>query len=76
MKTFRQLQSWKQTAKKNVAKLSPEEAKAIIADKTKAGPGIGHPKMRELTGGLSSQSIDMFVLRHLGIKAGYIKNKT
>lgn len=68
------MQAWKKTAHQNISKMTPEEAKETLASHRKHGVGIGDPTIRKITGGFSSQSIDMHVLRKLGIKAGYIKN--
>lgn len=35
---------------------------------------IGDPGIRYLTGGFSSQTLDMMVIRKLGIRAGIVKN--
>lgn len=66
---------WIRTLAQKVARLTPEQARQILADHAKRGPHLGDPAYKELTGGFSSQAIDGTVSRKLGIKAGYINRK-
>lgn len=69
--------NWRKTANANIRKLPVERAKEIVAAHSRIGAtavGIGDPAIRELTGGFSSQSIDGYVLRRLGVRAGLVKN--
>jgi hypothetical protein len=59
---------------KNFAVLRRLQARAILATHAKRGPSIGDPAIRD-AGGVSSQAIDGYVLRRLGVIAGYIKAK-
>jgi hypothetical protein len=62
--------NWRRVLGQKLRHISPEQAKAIIEGKS---IGIGSADIKSLTGGYSSQSIDMHVMRRLGIKAGLIK---
>ena len=64
---------WRSTARRNVAALSPEQAKKIIARVQAEGVTMFHKDIRDLTGGYNSQSINFHVLRLLGSKAGILK---
>ncbi len=58
-----------------VGHMSTDEAKAVIAECRMDGITIFHPAIKQLTGGYNSQSINNWVMRQLGIKAGIIKNR-
>ncbi len=66
--------NWRRILGAQVRKLSPEQCRTLLAQHTARGPQIGDPQYRKLTGGYSSQSIDMEVTRKLGVKAGIIRN--
>jgi hypothetical protein len=70
-------QSWKRTAAAKVRRLSPEQAQAVLAritEETQRTRGtIFHADIRELTGGLNSQSINFHVTRLLAKRAGIIR---
>ena len=66
---------WRRTLGQKLRKVTPGRAREILAEHAARGPSIGDPQIRELTGGLSSQAIDGYVLRRLGFIAGYIKAK-
>jgi hypothetical protein len=66
--------NWKRVLGQKVAHLSPDEARAILEAHRKRGIGMGDPAYRALTGGYSSQSIDFYVTRKLGLRAGIIKS--
>jgi hypothetical protein len=67
--------AWRRILGQKLRRVTADEARATLAAHAKRGPGIGDPAIRELTGGVSSQAIDGYVLRRLGIIAGYIKAK-
>jgi len=73
-KKVRRAKTWKEAASYAIGKMSNGEAKEFIRNHSERGVQIGDPEIRKLTGGYSSQSIDVWVLRKLGVKAGYIKN--
>ena len=66
-------QRWKRRAAAKVARLSPEQAREMLARIAAEGYTILHPDIRELTGGYNSQSINGHVTRLLGRRAGYVK---
>ena len=70
--------NWKRSASAKIARLTPDEATMILshitAETTRSGATIFHSVIRELTGGFNSQSINAYVVRRLGIRAGFIKN--
>lgn len=68
------MHEWKKTVGYKLRGMSQEKAREILAAISKPGPTIFHSEIRDLTGGLNSQSINSYVIRKLGIKAGYIKN--
>jgi len=61
-----------------IGRMSKDEALATIAriNAEHAGPGatIFSETIREITGGFNSQSINGYVVRKLGVKAGIIRN--
>lgn len=71
------IQSWKRTVGQKIRRLTPEGARAAIAEieaERKAacplgGATIFHPTIRALTGGFNSQSINFYVIRKLADKA-------
>lgn len=65
--------NWKRTLGQKLCGVTAEKAKELIAAKLNDGNGIGSQTIRDLTGGFSSQAIDTYVLRKLGIKAGIIR---
>ena len=67
------LQAMRRTLARNVRGLTPEAARAILAQHASRGPGIGDPVYRGLSGGFSSQSIDTLITRALARRAGLVK---
>jgi len=70
--------NWKARVGQLVGRMTAERAKEILANiRAEDGPRgatIFHPDIRELTGGYNSQSINGYVIRKLGVKAGIIRN--
>jgi len=64
------LQTLKRTLARNVRRLTPEQARAVLTAHLSRGPGLGDPAYRALTGGYSSQSIDGLTTRALAVRAG------
>lgn len=64
--------NWKRSCSAKIARMSVEQAKDALA-KISSDTTIHQPVIRALTGGYACQSINLFVLRRLGIKAGFIK---
>lgn len=62
--------NWKRVVGQKMRSVSPELAKNILSS---LNPNIGNENIKTLTGGYSSQAIDAYVIRKLGIKAGLIK---
>lgn len=68
--------TWRKTMAANIRKLTPEQAREIIAVHSTQYVGLRgkgplqDPTLRALTGGYLSQSIGFIVLRALGKKAG------
>lgn len=67
------MNSWKRVVGARIRYLTKEQALEIIKRITAEGNTIFHEDIRNLTGGLNSQSINSHVLRKLGYKAGIIK---
>lgn len=59
----------------NIARLTPEEARATLERIRAEGPTIFHEDIRNLTGGLNSQSLNDLVIRRLGERAGLVKRR-
>ena len=68
-----QKKNWKRVAGANIARLTDDRARKILAEIAAEGNTIHHQAIRDLTGGFASQAINGYVTRRLGIKAGYIK---
>lgn len=72
-KTLRQRstpdQSWKRILGQKIRYLTPVQCQEKLAAITAEGITMFHPTIRELTGGLNSQSINFFVIRKLAEKA-------
>lgn len=67
------MMNWKATTNRNIRKMTPDDSRAIIARIVAEGVTIFHQDIRAITGGFNSQSINAYVLRRLGIRAGIIK---
>jgi len=57
------IQVWKHIARKNINKMSSEEASLWLEAHAARPIGIGATEIRDLTGGFSCQSIDFEVVR-------------
>jgi CTP:molybdopterin cytidylyltransferase MocA len=52
-----------------VSRMTPQQARDILAEIAADGPTIEHAAIRQLTGGFASQSINFIVCRYLGARA-------
>lgn len=66
------MQAWRGTARRAIAKMTPDEAKEFIVEYSKSG-SIVHSPIRRLTGGFASQSINFYVIRMVGKRAGVVR---
>lgn len=70
-------EEWKLVAALNVAKLSADDALATIKRINGHGygyTGIEQPEIKKLTGGTSSPSINLHVMRLLGRRVGLLSS--
>ena len=70
MTRLKDMRAWRRVLAANVRKLTPEQARAILAGHSKSQLGIHDPVYRALTGGYNSQSISFRISRALGKRAG------
>lgn len=66
------MQDWQKRMNRQVAKLTPAQARDYLARIRQAGITINQPAIRELTNGLASQTINFIVVRKLAARAGMI----
>lgn len=74
MKEVETISTIRRRVASRVSRMSPEQARAILAEIAKRGSTIYIREISTLTGGYNSQNINFMVQRKLGVKAGYVKN--
>jgi len=69
------LRNWRRVVGQRVRRLTPDEARAMLARISAEGATIFHPDIRAMTGGYNSQSINDYVMRKLAGQAGMIRKE-
>lgn len=64
----------KRSAAARISRLTKEQALEVLRRMRERGYSIDQDAIRELTGGYASQSLNAWVTRKVGIKAGIIRN--
>jgi hypothetical protein len=66
------INNWRKIVGQRIRRLSPEEARAMVARIQAEGATIFHADVRALTNGLNSQSINHYVIVKLAKRAGIL----
>lgn len=64
--------NWKRVFGQKLSRMTIEQCREFVSS-TKGQVNIGDQRIRDLTGGYSSQAIDFHVKRQIGLKAAGVK---